>query len=164
MQAPARNLGRDPLDAFAHCGRNVLRHREAHRVALRQSDLADFSRGKAAVLQVAHRLEHADADVGNGRTHEDLRVARDPQVFVGSAIADVSVGVFQAVRDLQDGRFPTGEIRKIGLAQRDAVRLTMAQDVSAAVRERIERVAAEIAGGRLHVPTTYDGPEFATPA
>ena len=91
-------------------------------------------------------------------------VARDPKVFVGSAIADVSVGVFEAVRDLQAGRFPAGEIRKIGLAQRDAVRLTLAPDVPAEVRGRIERVAAEIAAGRLHVPITYDGPEFATPA
>ncbi|MBS0343293.1 MAG: BMP family ABC transporter substrate-binding protein, partial [Proteobacteria bacterium] len=40
----------------------------------------------------------------------------------------------------------------------------LAPDVAAPVRERIERVAAEIADGRLHVPTSYDGPEFATPA
>jgi len=91
-------------------------------------------------------------------------VAQDPKVFVGSAVADVSVGVFQAVSDLQAGRFPAGAIRTIGLARREAVRLTLAPDVPAGVRERIERTAAEIADGRLHVPTTYDGPEFATPA
>lgn len=91
-------------------------------------------------------------------------VARDSRVFVGSAVADVSVGVFESVRDLQAGRFPANEIHRIGLAQRDAVRLTLAPDVPAEVRQRIERVAAEIASGRLHVPTTYDGQEFATPA
>lgn len=136
----------------------------SRKVALAQSQAgADviftmLNAGRDGVTQVCR--EQGRRQIGNVGDW----VARDPQVFVGSAIADVSVGVFQAVRDLQDGRFPTGEIRKIGLAQRDAVRLTLAPDVPTAVRERIERVAADIAAGRLHVPTTYDGPEFATPA
>lgn len=90
--------------------------------------------------------------------------ARDPAVFVGSAIADVSIGVFDAVRDLQAGRFPAGAVRKVGLAQREAVRLAVAPDVPEAVRARIDRAAADIAEGRIAVPTRYDGPEFSTPA
>ncbi len=91
-------------------------------------------------------------------------VARDPKVFVGSAVADVGIGVFDAVRDLQAGRFPAGELRKVGLAQREAVRLTLAPDVPEAARERVRRAADAIAAGRLVVPLAYDGPEFATPA
>ncbi|MFT3717723.1 BMP family protein [Pseudorhodoferax sp.] len=90
--------------------------------------------------------------------------ARDPAVFAGSAMADVGSGLFDAVRDLLAGRFPAGEIRTLGLAQGGAVRLAMAPDVPAAARARVEQAAAAIVAGRLHVPTTYAGPEFATPA
>lgn len=91
-------------------------------------------------------------------------VARDPSVFLGSAVADVSIGVYDAVRDLQAGRFPAGEVRKVGLAQREAVRLTTAPDVPAAVSARLAQSAEAIVAGRVEVPTRYDGPEFQTPA
>lgn len=90
-------------------------------------------------------------------------VERDPQVFIGSAVASVGQGVFEAVRDLQAGRFPAGQVRKLGLAQGDAVKLTMAPDVPAQVRARVERTAQDIAQGRLKVPEQYDGAEFPTP-
>jgi basic membrane protein A len=87
----------------------------------------------------------------------------DPKVFVASAIADVGIGVFSAVRDLLDGRFKAGVVQKIGLADPAAVRLAMADDVPAQVRARVERAADDIRGGRVQVPEGYDGPEFATP-
>ncbi|WP_137893478.1 BMP family protein [Ramlibacter sp. 2FC] len=91
-------------------------------------------------------------------------VQADPKVFVGSAMADVGIGVFESVRELQAGSFPAGKIRKVGLANPQAVRLSMAPDVPAEVRARIARVAEDIVAGRIHVPESYDGPEFATPA
>jgi basic membrane protein A len=91
-------------------------------------------------------------------------VKTDPEVFVASAIADVSIGVFEAVRDLQNGKFPAGSIRKVGLANPLAVRLAMAGDVPSAVRVRIAAVAADIESGKIKVPVTYEGPEFANPA
>lgn len=87
----------------------------------------------------------------------------DSKVFVASAIADVGIGVFESVRDLQAGQFPAGKIRKVGLSNPQAVRLSMAPDVSPEVRSRINRVAEDIASGRIQVPEAYDGPEFATP-
>ncbi len=88
----------------------------------------------------------------------------DPKVFLGSAIADVGIAVFESVRELQAGNFPAGKIRKVGLANPQAVRLSMAPDVAPEVRSRIARVTEDIAGGRIQVPEAYDGPEFATPA
>lgn len=88
----------------------------------------------------------------------------DPKVFVASAIADVSIGVFNAVRDLRDGKFRPGVVHKVGLADSAAVRLSMADDVPASARARVELAADNIRGGRLLVPETYEGPEFATPA
>ena len=90
-------------------------------------------------------------------------VAVDPAVFVASAVADVSIGVTAAVRDLRDGRFPAGQIRKLGLADSQAVRLTIAADVSAAVREQVGLAAQGIKSGSIIVPESYDGAEFQTP-
>ncbi len=87
----------------------------------------------------------------------------DPKVFVASAVADVGIGVFTAVRDLRDGRFKGGVVQKVGLADPAAVRLTMADDVPAHLRARVERAADDIRNGRVQVPEAYDGPEFATP-
>jgi basic membrane protein A len=88
----------------------------------------------------------------------------DSKVFVASAIADVGIGVFEAVRDLQRQAFPAGVIRKIGLANPQAVRLTMAPDVPADIQSRIAKVAMDINSGLIKVPENYDGPEFVTPA
>lgn len=90
-------------------------------------------------------------------------VGVDPKVFVASAVADVGIGVFDAVRDLQRGAFPGGSVRRIGLADPQAVRLVMAPDVPADIQARVRQAAADVVSGRIHVPEAYDGPEFATP-
>ncbi|APW38641.1 BMP family ABC transporter substrate-binding protein [Rhodoferax koreense] len=90
--------------------------------------------------------------------------AVDAKVFVGSAIADVGIGVFEAVHDLRDDKFPAGKVRKVGLANAQAVRLAMAPDVPASVRARVAQVADDIVQRRTGVPETYEGAEFATPA
>lgn len=88
----------------------------------------------------------------------------DSKVFIASALADVGIGVFESVRELQAGSFPAGKIRKVGLANNRAVRLSLAGDVPAELRSRIDGVAEAIVAGRIHVPENYEGPEFATPA
>jgi len=89
---------------------------------------------------------------------------REPAVFIGSAVADVSKAVLLAVQDLQAQRWQPGTVRRIGLADPAAVRLALAADVAPAVRERIAAYARAIAAGTLAVPETYLGPEFALPA
>lgn len=86
--------------------------------------------------------------------------AVDPQVFVASAWADVGIGAFLAVKDMQERGAPGPGIRKIGLSDPAAVRLTMGQGVAAAVRERVARASAAIASGQLKVPEHYEGQEF----
>lgn len=88
----------------------------------------------------------------------------DPEVFVASAIADVSIGVFDAIRDLQRGSFKAGEVRKIGLENPQAVRLALHPSVPAEVAAKLEDHANGIRSGRIVVPESYDGPEFALPA
>lgn len=91
-------------------------------------------------------------------------VKMDPTVFIASAVADVSMGVFNSIRDLRDGRFRPGIIEKIGLADEQAVRLTMSDDVPEDVRAQIDRIAEEIRAGRIEIPENYEGPEFEPPA
>lgn len=83
-----------------------------------------------------------------------------PDVFVGSAITDVSVLVFNAVRDLHEGRWEGGTHHKIGLEDPSAVRLKLADSVPDAAKTRVEEYAEGIRTGRIAIPTSYDGPEF----
>src|SRR5690606_629369 len=47
-------------------------------------------------------------------------VARDPQVFIASAYADVGIGVYEACKDVVEGTFAPGEIFKVGLSNPEA--------------------------------------------
>lgn len=86
--------------------------------------------------------------------------AREPDVFIGSAWADVGIGVFEACKDLADGKFQAGKIFKVGLQQPDAVRLIMAPDTPDAVRQRIAALQQDILAGKIHVESEFNGPEF----
>ena len=136
----------------------------SHRVALAQMQAgADviftmLNAGRNGVTQACR--EKGTRQIGNVIDW----VPVDPAVFVASAIADVSIGVFDAVRDQQAGNFPAGQIRKVGLSNPQAVRLSMANDVPAAVKARVAEVAQGITSGRILVPESFNGPEFATPA
>jgi basic membrane protein A len=103
--------------------------------------------------------EQGAKQIGNVRDW----VASNPDVFVGSAIADSGLAVLNAMRDVANGSFKPGVFRHIGLEQPDAVRLVMASGVPVEVRTKIEALAAEIVAGRLTVPTEWSGEEFANP-
>ncbi len=87
-----------------------------------------------------------------------------PDVFIGSAVADSGLALFNAVKDVATGAFRPGVVRQIGLEQPEAVRLTLAERVPASVRQRIEALAGEIVSKKLEVSTEWSGAEFATPA
>lgn len=91
-------------------------------------------------------------------------VASDPAVYLGSAMANVGIGVYQAVKDMLALGAPRPGIHKVGLSYPGAVQLSMAADTPAAVRQQIERARQAMVDGQLKVPEDYTGPEFATPA
>jgi len=99
---------------------------------------------------------HGVRQIGNVRDW----VAERPDVFVGSAMADVGLGVLAACRDHHAGTWESGRAWRIGLQDPQAVRLLLAADVPAAVRERVDAQAQAIVAGTTAVPETYDGPEF----
>lgn len=87
-------------------------------------------------------------------------VQADPDVFIASAIADVSIGVFNAARDWQAGVFKPGTINKIGLENTSAVRLALHPNVLPAIREKIDVFADGIRKGSITIPESYSGSEF----
>jgi len=83
-----------------------------------------------------------------------------PDVFVASAIADVSVAMETAVVDLLSGTPVAGSHRRMGLADGAAVSLAMSPDTPSDVRKAIDEYAEKIAKGEIEVPVQYDGAEF----
>lgn len=87
-------------------------------------------------------------------------VAQEPGVYIGSAVADMSLTVFEAVRDLREDRLYPGTLRRLGLAHRQAVRLTMAADLPAQVKDRVHRSADRVRAGHVLLPDGWNGTEF----
>ncbi|GAA3538967.1 BMP family protein [Zobellella aerophila] len=83
----------------------------------------------------------------------------DP-TFVGSAVADASVAILNAARDLTTGDWQPNQIQEIGLGKGDVVKLTLADDVSPEVKQKLDELAAKIISGEITISTSYDGQEF----
>ena len=87
-------------------------------------------------------------------------VARDPQVFIASALCDSGRCVHEAIEDFVQGRLAPGSTRLHGVEDPAFVRLVMAPDVPAtqqlALRPWVERMAA----GEWKLEGLYEGPEF----
>lgn len=83
-----------------------------------------------------------------------------PEVFLASAEARIDLGVLQAITDMAVGTLPA-QVRRFGLADDGAVRLTMGADVPAGLAREVKELAARVVGGDVDIPEHYDGPEFA---
>lgn len=84
----------------------------------------------------------------------------DPEVFIASAIADVSIPSLEAARDLSKGEWKPGVVKHIGLENPESVALTFSDAVPAEVRDQIEVLRGKIVAGEIKVSTEYDGPEL----
>lgn len=87
----------------------------------------------------------------------------EPEVFVASAVADVSRAVTRAATDFAAGRWQPGRVIRIGLEEPDAVRLAMHPDVPAEARARVDELSRGIVAGEIEVRTDYEGEEFELP-
>lgn len=111
--------------------------------------------GRQGAIQAMQELDDVH-QFGNVREwHQDY-----PEVFAGSAIANVSMAGFLAAKDFQEGNWTPGEIKQIGLENPEAVRLSLSSSVPQEVQETIEKLTEGIRDGRIKVSTEYEGPEF----
>jgi basic membrane protein A len=88
----------------------------------------------------------------------------EPDVFIGSAVANSGIALLRAAEDLKGAGVKTNSVVKIGLDRPDAVRLALSPSVSDDVRKKVEALAADIRDGRVRVSTEWNGPEFRNPA
>ncbi len=102
---------------------------------------------------MAALARHAARALGNVR---DWTV-EDP-LFLASAVADNGWCIEAALAAHASGNFHDA---RAGIEVPTAVRIALARDVPPAIAERIERLAGDIATGRVEVPETYAGPDFA---
>lgn len=136
----------------------------SRRIALGQMDAgADIiftmlNAGRDGVTQACR--ERGTRQIGNVRDW----TLTDPDVFMASAIANVSRAVLMAAQDEAGGRWKPGVIRTLGLSDPSAVRLAMAPDVPAGLRQKIAVYTDAIIAGKIAVPDSYAGPEFALAA
>jgi basic membrane protein A len=87
-------------------------------------------------------------------------VARDPQVFAASAIADSGRGVDRAIVDFVTGRLQPGTLTCTGLEAPQAVRLVMTADLHQAFGAEIEAWSRRLQSGAVVPDEVYDGPEM----
>lgn len=94
--------------------------------------------------------------IGNVRDwHEDY-----PDVFVASAIANVSMAGLRAAQDVANGTWEPGVIVKIGIEDPNAVWLAVAPDLPEAVVAELDVLTEQLVAGELEYSTEYDGEEF----
>lgn len=135
----------------------------AHRIAKAMIDAgADviftmLNTGRDGVTQACR--ENGVAQIGN--VGDWTKVV--PDVFAASAVADVSLAVFNAAKDVADGTFATGTIRRIGLENPGAVRLAMRSDVPDVAREKVQAAASAVLSGAIRIPDTWESTEFEPP-
>lgn len=86
-------------------------------------------------------------------------VARDPDVFVASAMARIDLGVEQAIKDMVAGHVPP-QVVELGLADGEYGHLAMGAEVPPDVKARIDQIAMLIRDRQIDIPDDYKGPEF----
>ena len=111
--------------------------------------------GRAGVVDTIKATNGAVRHIGNVSDW----TKEDPS-FIGSAVADSSVAIFNAVKDFVDGKWEANKVTSIGLEMSDVVRLALAGDVSAEVKAKIEELTKKIESGEITINKTYEGKEF----
>ncbi|MGH8617999.1 MAG: BMP family protein [Burkholderiales bacterium] len=131
------------VDALAAAGADML--------------FAMIDGGRPGAIAACRR--HGIAQIGNVLDW----TAREPDVFIASALADSGWGIRRAVRDFQGGRLPCGTVTMVGLEEPDVVSLKLADRVPAAARERVDAFRQRLLAGGIDVVSVYEGPEYPLP-
>ncbi|WP_293729352.1 BMP family protein [uncultured Phascolarctobacterium sp.] len=104
-----------------------------------------------------------DVIAANGKVKEIGNVIDWTEVspiFIGSAVADSSVAIFNAAKDFTDGKFSANTISVIGLENADVVRLAVSEQVPPRVVRKLEKLRTQVLQGKVKINTVYDGLEF----
>lgn len=155
-----RVRGQDPLTGF--CGNqhdpalagvwtDALADRGARVV------FAMMDGGREGITQACRR--HGLRQIGNVLDW----VARDPAVYLASALADSGLCVERAAADHAAGALRVGTVTHFGLEAGASLRLVLGADVSAEERRILDDWSARLARGDVQVAQEYTGREFTAP-
>jgi len=100
--------------------------------------------------------ENGVYQIGNVRDWYEV----EPEVFVASAIANVSMAGYNAANDMVNDEWKAEKVVEIGLEDPNAARLALAPYVSDSVKEKIDELTEKIVEGDIEVSTEYNGSEF----
>lgn len=81
-------------------------------------------------------------------------------IFIGSAVADSSVAIFNAAKDFREGNFKGNSISKIGLEDEAVVRLAISDQVPKKVARKVAKLQKDLLAGKVKINTEYTGMEF----
>ena len=81
-------------------------------------------------------------------------------IFIGSAVADSSVAIFNAAKDFNEGNFKGNSISKIGLEDEAVVRLAISDQVPKKVARKVAKLQKDLLAGKVKINTEYTGMEF----
>ncbi|MCQ2372687.1 MAG: BMP family protein [Phascolarctobacterium sp.] len=81
-------------------------------------------------------------------------------IFIGSAVADSSVAIYNAAKDYKAGVLEPNTIKVVGLENEEVVRLSMSKKVPKKIVKKIDALKADVLNGKVKVNTTYTGLEF----
>lgn len=84
----------------------------------------------------------------------------ESEIFIGSAVADSSVLIFNAAKDFIDGKLESNTITTIGLENEEIVRLAVAESVPEEIKTNLSSLAEQIKNGEIEINTKYYGKEF----
>lgn len=114
--------------------------------------------GRPGVTQACR--QHGLVQIGNVLNW----VARDPEVFIASAICDSGEALFRAIKDHAHEQLPLGGYRAFGLEDAALVRLEMGKRVDSQIRTLVEDWAQKLLRGEHIIELQYSGEELPLPS
>ena len=81
-------------------------------------------------------------------------------IFIGSAVADSSVAIFNAAKDFQEGKFQANAVSVIGLENADVVRLAIDEQVPKKIAKKVNKLRDELLAGKIKINKEFNGLEF----
>lgn len=85
---------------------------------------------------------------------------KEDEVFIGSAVADSSIAIFNAAKDFSEGKLKLGEVNTIGLEEKEVVAITMSDRVPQETKDKVLEIKDKILSGEIKISTEYTGQEF----
>jgi basic membrane protein A len=131
------------VDALAAAGADVL--------------FAMIDGGRPGTITACRR--HGIAQIGNVLDW----TAREPDVFIASALADSGWGIRRAVHDFHTDRLACGRLTTVGIEDGAVVSLKLADRVPAAVREHVEGFRQRLVAHTIDAEPSFTGVEFEFP-